>query len=86
MANATDVKFAQDMIPHHQSAVEMAVEMLGSGEDPEMRALAQSIAEGQSAEIGRLRAWLAQNGGGAADGSAPRKPTGRPDWSMSGMG
>ena len=47
--------FVALMIPHHQSAVDMARIYLESGRDPELRALAQQIIESQEAEIAHMR-------------------------------
>lgn len=84
MANAADIKFAQDMIPHHQAAVDMGLAVVADGEDPEINSMARSIIEGQSAEIGSLKAWLAQNGApeSSSNMSAPGRPTAQPSWAM----
>ena len=56
-----DVDFARGMIPHHEGAVAMAQILLAHGTDPDLRALAQSIIDSQSAEIAMLRGWLEKN-------------------------
>ncbi len=56
-----DVDFAQGMIPHHKSAVEMAKTELQNGKDPEMRKLAEDIIEAQENEIAVLEAWLSKH-------------------------
>lgn len=50
-----DRDFTALMVPHHQSAVEMARAYLQSGRDPELRRLAESILVSQEAEIRQMR-------------------------------
>jgi uncharacterized protein (DUF305 family) len=51
--------YLAQMIPHHQEAV-TAAEQLRRSARPEMRRLGESIATTQSAEIEKMKAWLAQ--------------------------
>ena len=53
-----DVMFLQMMIPHHQQAVDISELALRKSNDPELRALAESIRDGQRAEIITMKAWL----------------------------
>ena len=55
-----DVMFSQEMIPHHQQAVEMADLALdpARGARPEVRDLARRIKAAQTAEIASMRSWL----------------------------
>lgn len=63
MSGEPGVDFALMMIPHHQSAIDMAKAYLDSGEnDPELTKLSQEIVAAQESEIAFLRAWLARNG------------------------
>lgn len=55
-----DVAFAQAMIPHHQGAIDMARVILGFGEDPEIRKLAEEVIAAQKQEIAVLQQWLAK--------------------------
>lgn len=56
------VDFALMMIPHHQSAIEMAKAYLESGEDDaELTRLSEEIIAAQEGEIAFLKDWLAKN-------------------------
>jgi uncharacterized protein (DUF305 family) len=57
-----DMDFTMMMIPHHQSAIDMARVQLELGDDPQMRAMAETIIEAQEKEIEELKAWQAENG------------------------
>lgn len=52
-----DQQFIDMMVPHHQSAVEMATIAVDRAERPEIRDLAASIIQSQAEEIGRMQAW-----------------------------
>ena len=51
-----DRLWVQGMIGHHRGALEMADRELAAGTDPEARALARSITDGQSREIAQMQA------------------------------
>lgn len=53
-----EVAYMQMMIPHHQSAVEMAQMVAGKAVHPELTSLAQSIISSQQQEIGEMQTWL----------------------------
>jgi uncharacterized protein (DUF305 family) len=55
-----DRLFAQMMIEHHQSAIDMASDEIENGLFPEAIELARAIVEAQQAEIGELQDFLAQ--------------------------
>jgi uncharacterized protein (DUF305 family) len=57
-----DADFLLMMIPHHQSAIDMAQVELEQGEDEETRAMAQAIIDAQEAEIAEMRAMLERMG------------------------
>ena len=57
-----DVDFRSQMIPHHQSAVEMAKVALKHAKDPETKAMAQKIISDQEKEIAEMQAWLKKHG------------------------
>ncbi|MFJ9419205.1 DUF305 domain-containing protein [Streptomyces sp. NPDC101227] len=56
--NASDVTFAQSMIPHHQQAVEMAELADGRASDARIKTLAAAIEKAQDPEIKTMRSWL----------------------------
>jgi uncharacterized protein (DUF305 family) len=55
-----DQVFIDMMIPHHQGAIRMSRIELESGGDPELKTLAQTIIDAQSAEIDEMNAWREQ--------------------------
>jgi uncharacterized protein (DUF305 family) len=71
MAGSADYMFAVHMVPHHESAVEMAELALERAQRPEVKTLAQDIIRTQTAEIAQLRAAAARldpNGGSGSAG------------------
>ena len=56
--NDVDVTFTQNMIPHHQQAIEMAKLVDTHTDRPELRELADSIQSSQSQEITQMQGWL----------------------------
>lgn len=58
----TDVRFAQQMIPHHAQAVEMAQIALDRADDPAVRELAGQVEAGQDPEIEIMTSWLEEWG------------------------
>ena len=61
-AGDPDADFLLMMIPHHQSAVDMARIELEQGDDEETRAMAEKVIEAQEAEIAEMRAMLERMG------------------------
>ena len=57
-----DVDFLLAMIPHHQSAVDMARAYLERVDDPEVEAIAQAVIDTQGAEIEVMQAILERLG------------------------
>ncbi|CCH03608.1 hypothetical protein FAES_pFAES01118 (plasmid) [Fibrella aestuarina BUZ 2] len=57
----SDVDYAQLLIDHHQSALEMAMSELKYGDDAQIRQMATKIIEDQKKEIGMLQDWLKAN-------------------------
>ena len=63
MTGKAGADFALMMIPHHQSAIDMAKAYLESGEaDPELTKLSNEIIAAQEKEIAFLKDWLKRNG------------------------
>ena len=63
MTGKPGADFALMMIPHHQSAIDMAKAYLASGENnPELTKLSQDVIAAQEKEIAFLKEWLKQNG------------------------
>ncbi|GAA0913362.1 DUF305 domain-containing protein [Streptomyces thermoalcalitolerans] len=56
--NATDVAFAQGMIPHHRQAVEMADLASSRAQSAEVKKLAEAIKKAQDPEIKTMSGWL----------------------------
>ncbi|MEJ6511694.1 MAG: DUF305 domain-containing protein [Actinomycetota bacterium] len=86
--NATDIGFAQGMIPHHAQAIEMADLALTNTKNPDVLALANKIKAAQSTEIEKLSGWLrdwGQTVPSTASGSMDHDMSGTPGMMMDGM-
>jgi len=79
-AEGVDRAFTAEMVPHHESAVDMAEEALERTKRPEIRSLAENIIRTQNEEISQMRA-LDQR---LADDGVPKGSLGMDD-SMMGM-
>lgn len=60
--NALDTWYVQMMIPHHTQAVQLATLAVTRSDNPGIRAFADRIRAGQSAEIAVLEGWLQARG------------------------
>jgi len=60
--NEADVQFAQDMIPHHEQALEMAEMAESAADNADVRDLAAAIAAAQGPEIETMTSWLEEWG------------------------
>jgi uncharacterized protein (DUF305 family) len=58
--NAADIKFAQQMIPHHQQAVQMADLASTRASNADVKQLALQIKAAQDPEINLMKGWLGQ--------------------------
>jgi mannose-6-phosphate isomerase class I len=56
-----DVAFVSAMIPHHQSAIDMAKAALQVGKDEQVKKWANQIIKAQEAEISEMQEWLKQH-------------------------
>ncbi len=68
--SAADVRFMQDMIPHHQQALDMAALVRERTSRNEMIELAQRIETTQKDEIAFMRDWLNRRGESLPDTAA----------------
>ncbi|AZI67791.1 DUF305 domain-containing protein [Kaistella daneshvariae] len=59
--NDIDKDYAAQMIPHHQSAVDMAKVYQKFGKENELLNLSDMIVQHQTSEIAQLQAWLDKN-------------------------
>jgi uncharacterized protein (DUF305 family) len=58
-AEPFDLRFLDQMVPHHQMAVHSAQMMIANSERPELRDLAQRIISAQQTEIDQMGQWRA---------------------------
>ena len=56
--NAADVTFAQDMIAHHRSAIEMATTATSQADTQAVKDLASRISAAQGPELDQMTDWL----------------------------
>ena len=65
-----DHDFVEQMIPHHQGAIDMAKVLLVYGKDPALQQLAKGIIADQQNDIQVMQLWLARHD---AAGNSRRK-------------
>lgn len=58
-----DRAFALKMIEHHRGGVAMVDVLMKSGDDAELKRMAEKTKQSQLREISELQAWLARHGG-----------------------
>lgn len=61
MIRDSDVAFICGMIPHHQSAVDMARVVLKTGDNAEAKKMAEKVIKDQEREIAEMKDWLKKN-------------------------
>ena len=59
-AEKAERTFLEEMIPHHEMALEMASKALDKVKNSDIRAFAQGIIEGQGKEIDQMKSWLVE--------------------------
>lgn len=59
MTGDFDLDFANTMVVHHQSAVDMAKEVIAKGSNAEVKTLAQNVVTAQEAEIAQFKNLIA---------------------------
>lgn len=59
---AADVTFAQNMVPHHEQALEMAKLVPSRSTNEKVRGLAERVEKAQDPEITQMNEWLKQWG------------------------
>ncbi|MEV5503669.1 DUF305 domain-containing protein [Nonomuraea fuscirosea] len=67
---ASDVRFAEGMIPHHRQALEMTSLVQARTTTPAIRSFARQIAAAQTPEIKAMTTWLRELGREAPAGHA----------------
>lgn len=60
--NAADEQFIQDMLPHHEMAIEMVDKVLKNGKNKDVLDLAKGIKATQNDEINIMEQWLKDRG------------------------
>lgn len=74
-----DIAFAQQMIPHHEQAVEMAELATTRASSSDVKALATTIEAAQQPEIDRMDSWLTAWGASTGQASGQASPDGGMD-------
>lgn len=62
MSGDADKDFVMMMMPHHQSAIDMAEVELKYGKDPQLQSMAKKIVDAQKAEIEEMQKWQKDHG------------------------
>jgi uncharacterized protein (DUF305 family) len=70
MVKSPDTKYAEEMILHHQDAVNASRELLRTGSDPQMLFFAKGVVNAQEHEIEFLTKWLKARGSPLDSGPA----------------
>ncbi|GAA3856844.1 DUF305 domain-containing protein [Amycolatopsis tucumanensis] len=81
-ATSHDISFIAMLVPHHQSAVEMAEVARAKATNAEVRQLAAHIAGEQSGQIRQMEAWLSRQGAKPEPPPAPVREMEQQDLQM----
>ena len=84
--NRADLQFAQQMIPHHAQAVQMANMTMGRQLDPQVLRLAENIRAAQTPEVQQMVNWLTGWGEEIPETSIDHVNAGHGDGHMGGEG
>ncbi|MEV4572599.1 DUF305 domain-containing protein [Nonomuraea jabiensis] len=57
-ANASDIKYVQDMVVHHRQALDMSLLAPSRADSPQLKSLASRIKDAQGPEIQFMTTWL----------------------------
>lgn len=71
--NADEAQFLQDMIPHHEMALEMAKAVMPKASSEKVIKLAEGVIAAQAGEIELMQTWLDQSNAPAAKKKRPMK-------------
>lgn len=71
--NADEAQFLQDMIPHHEMALEMAKAVMPKASSGKVIKLAEGVIAAQAGEIELMQTWLDQSNAPAAKKKRPMK-------------
>ena len=74
MIKDPDVAFICGMIPHHQSAIDMARVVLKTGDNAEAKKMAEKVIKDQGQEIAEMKEWLKKNAKKEGPNSDDRSP------------
>ncbi|NBH10611.1 DUF305 domain-containing protein [Amycolatopsis sp. SID8362] len=80
--NADDVAFAQQMVPHHSQALDMAKLVPSRSTNPKVLDLASRIEKAQDPEIQQMQGWLTTWGAGMPGMTHGSMPGMMPDADM----
>lgn len=61
MSGNTEIDFVNMMIIHHQGAIDMAATEVSSGQDENIKSMANNIIKDQQKEIASMQSWLEKN-------------------------
>ncbi|MFJ8819642.1 DUF305 domain-containing protein [Amycolatopsis thermoflava] len=81
-AASHDISFIAMLVPHHQTAVEMASVAKSKATNAQVRQLAAHIVDEQSRQIRQMQAWLSRNGAKPEPPPAPVREMEQQDLQM----